>query len=179
MHDAEELNRRLLATVGADCFGWDLSQLLRPPGTRNRKYEEAPTVRFLELDEGTSYHPRELELSLPEALDLPAREACRVPAPRKSPPSPIDLSRLSTRARALVRLGNVGAGSPYPSRSEADFAACLAMFGAGYEEAEVWAVMTDPSNGISEKVLEKGPHAEGYLALTIGKAKSIARGRSA
>ena len=177
MHDAEELNRRLLATVGADCFGWDLSQLLRPPGTRNRKYEEAPTVRFLELDEGTSYHPRELELSLPEAPDLPAREDSRAPAPRKPPP-PIDLSRLSTPARALVCLGNAGVGSPYPSRSEADFAVCLAMFGAGYEEVEVWAVMTDPSNGISEKVLEKGPHAEGYLALTIGKAKSNARGRS-
>ena len=49
------------------------------------------------------------------------------------------------------------------------------MFGAGYEEAEVWAIMTDPSNGISERTLEKGPHAEGYLALTIGKAHAIAR----
>jgi hypothetical protein len=176
---AEELNRRLLVRVLADRSGWDLTQLLRPPGARNRKYAQAPEVRLLELDEGTSYHPRELELSLPEAPNLPAREDSRVPAPRKPPPSPIDLSRLSTRARALVRLGNVGAGSPYPSRSEADFAVCLAMFGAGYEEVEVWAVMTDPSNGISEKVLEKGPHAEGYLALTIGKAKSIARGRSA
>ena len=55
---------------------------------------------------------------------------------------------------------------------------CLAMFGAGYEEAEVWAVMTDPANGISERSLEKGRHAESYLALTIGKAKSIARGTS-
>jgi hypothetical protein len=37
--------------------------------------------------------------------------------------------------------------------------------------------MTDLANGISERALEKGRHAEGYLALTIGKAKSIARGR--
>jgi hypothetical protein len=55
------------------------------------------------------------------------------------------------------------------------------MFGAGYEEGDIWAVMTDPANGISERALEKGRHAEGYLegylALTIGKAKSIARDR--
>jgi hypothetical protein len=48
------------------------------------------------------------------------------------------------------------AGSPYKSRCEADFAVYLAMFGAGYEEAEVWAVMADPANGISERGLEKG-----------------------
>jgi hypothetical protein len=139
-HKAEELNRRLLVAVGADRSGWDLSQLLRPPGTRNRKYEGAPPVRLVELDEGTSYHPRELELALPQ-LALPGADARNTPAvgalPRR-PPSPTDLSRLSPRARALIRHGNAGAGSPYPSRSEADFAVCLAMFGAGYEEAEVW-----------------------------------------
>jgi len=48
------------------------------------------------------------------------------------------------------------------------------MFGAGYEEAEIRAVMTDPANGISEKTLEKGRHAERYLVLTIGKARTIA-----
>lgn len=78
------------------------------------------------------------------------------------------------RVEKIVCLGNAEAGSPYPSRSEADFAVCLAMFGAGYEEAEVWAVMTDLENGISERALEKGRHAKGYLALAIGKARTIA-----
>jgi hypothetical protein len=49
------------------------------------------------------------------------------------------------------------------------------MFGANYAEAEVWHVMTDLSNGISVRTLEKGPHAESYLALTIGKARRVAR----
>ena len=71
------------------------------------------------------------------------------------------------------RARKLRAGSPYRSRSEADFAVCLAMFGAGYEEAEIRAVMTDPANGISEKTLEKGRHAERYLVLTIGKARAI------
>ena len=179
LRKAEELNRRLLVAARADRSGWDLTQLLRPPGTRNRKYQAAPRVRLVEMEHGLSYHPCELELALPHVDAAPVMPT--VGALPKCPPSPTDLCRLSRRARALIRLGNAGAGSPYPSRSEADFAVCLAMFGAGYEEGDIWAVMTDPANGISERALEKGRHVEGYLegylALTIGKAKSIARDR--
>jgi hypothetical protein len=114
-------------------------------------------------------------MALPRVDVAPVAPTVRKPP--KPPPSPTDLSRLSARARALVRLGNAGAGRPYKSRSGANFAVCLAMFGADYEETEVWAVMTDPSNGISERTLEKGPHAQGYLALTIGKARRVARPR--
>ena len=93
--------------------------------------------------------------------------------PRVSPPAsvgpPPGLSRLSRRMQDLIRHGNRG---EYESRSNADFAVCLAMFGAGYAEAEVWAVMTDPTNNISEKYFEKGRQGERYLALTIGKARA-------
>jgi hypothetical protein len=54
-------------------------------------------------------------------------------------------------------------------------AACVAMFAADYSEAEVWAAMSDPAYGISEKFLEKGRHGERYLALTIGKARARAQ----
>ena len=70
----------------------------------------------------------------------------------------------------LIRHGNRG---EYPSRSEADMAACVAMLGAGYNAAEVWAAMSDPNNGISEKYREKGQPGERYLALTISKALSV------
>lgn len=169
--EAETLNRRLSHAVGADRSGWDLGQLLRPPGTRNRKYRPAPWVRLLELTVDR-YHPRELELALPE-VEAPEL-ALRSRRPAGSCPTP-DLSRLSGRTRALVSRGNRGAGSPYPSRSEADFAACLAMSAAGYSEAETWAVMTDPAYGISEKYLEKGRHGDAYLSLTVGKARALAR----
>jgi hypothetical protein len=112
------------------------------------------------------------------ALGKPSVGPCpEVDRSLKTNLSPTDLSRLSARSRSLIERGNSGVGRPYESRSEADFAVSLAMFGAGYEEAEVWAVMTDPANGISERTLEKGRHAEGYLALTIGKARAIARDR--
>jgi hypothetical protein len=57
-----------------------------------------------------------------------------------------ELLLLSWKMQNLIRYGNRG---EYESRSEADMAACVAMFGADYSEAEVWAVMTDPTNGIS------------------------------
>jgi hypothetical protein len=44
------------------------------------------------------------------------------------------------------------------------------MFRAGYGLDEVWMVMTNPENGISEKFYEKGPRGEDYLELTISKA---------
>ena len=173
---AEELNRRMLLAVGADRSGWDLSQLLRPPGTRNRKYEDAPTVRLLELDMGVGYHPRELEIALPSAPEAFARPAERPVTPAGQT---VDLSRLSGRMRGLIALGNGASGRPYPTRSEADFAVAIAMFGAAYDEADVWAVMTDPANGISERYLERGRYGARYMALTIDNARQRALPRSA
>lgn len=169
-YEAEALNRRLSYAIGADRSGWKLGQLLRPPGTRNHKYEVAPTVKLLEIADDR-YHPREIEMSLPQ--ETTPRPALRSPQPagHLTP----DLERLSGRMRALIFQGNRG---EYPSRSEADFAACLAMFTAGYSANDVWTVMADPAHGISEKYLEKGRHGEAYLSLTIGKARALA-GRAA
>jgi hypothetical protein len=169
--EAEALNRRLSRAAGADRSGWDLTQLLRPPDTRNHKYGSAPPVRLLALT-GDRYHPRELDLSLPSE-ERQVEATPRSPRPTDLGSAP-DLSRLSARVRALILGGNRGAGNPYPSRWEADFAVCLAMLGAGYAEADVWAAMTDPANGASEKYREKGSR-DAYLSLTISKARALAR----
>jgi len=160
----ERLNQRLALVMEADRSGWDLTQLLRPPGTHNHKYADAPLVRVLELiDERQS--PDDLD----RLLLLPKEEPKGAGShrPEKVGPAP-NLSRLPLRMQNLIYSGNRG---EYPCRSRADMAACVAMFAAGYSEAEVWAAMSDPANGISEKFLEKGRHGERYLALTIGKAR--------
>ena len=173
---AEELNRRLLVAVGADRSGWDLSQLLRPPGTRNRKYEDAPTVRLLELDPGVAYHPRELDIALPEPpTPFPQPRAHDLPAEIRN----VDLGRLSPRMRGLIAHGNAASGRPYETRSEADFAVAIAMFGAGYDEADVRAVLTDPANGISERYFERGRYGSQYLAITLDNARDRALPREA
>lgn len=63
---AERLNKRLAYGMNADKSGWDLGQLLRPPGTVNHKYEERPQVVLLSVEEGRSWDPEELERILPK-----------------------------------------------------------------------------------------------------------------
>ena len=42
-----ELNRKLTYMLGADKGGWDLTQVLRVPGTINHKYTDKPEVKLL------------------------------------------------------------------------------------------------------------------------------------
>lgn len=63
---AEGLNKRLARKIGADPSGFDLTQLLRVPGTVNHKYEERPVVKVFSLDAGRSHSPAELDETLPE-----------------------------------------------------------------------------------------------------------------
>jgi len=140
---------------------------MRVPGTRNHKYPETPIVKIVTLGE-ERYDTQELYAALPPLTEEKPKTLYRSPTPQDLRHD-VDLSRLSPRMHDLIVHGNRG---EYLSRSNADFAACLAMFRAGYADAEVWAVMTDPANGISEKFFEKGHHGEAYLRLTISKASS-------
>ena len=65
---AEELNWRIAHANGHDMSGWDLTQLLRIPGTRNHKYDPAPTVRLVYCRDDAPYDPDELDHLLPPAL---------------------------------------------------------------------------------------------------------------
>jgi hypothetical protein len=169
--EGEDLNRRLAYAMGADLSGWDLTQLLRVPGIPNRKYSGAPIVKLAHRSED-SYDSRELAASLPKVQGLRGSDAPRSARP-EGVVGVVDLSQLSERTRELVIFGD--REGRYASRSEADFAACLGMFAVGFEEAEVWATMTDPTHGISAKFREEGRGGERYLSLTIGKAAAKAR----
>ena len=65
---SEELNQRLVYSIGADKSGWDFSQVLRIPGTRNYKYQGEPRVKLLWSD-GPKYKVSELEAMIPEMAD--------------------------------------------------------------------------------------------------------------
>lgn len=61
----EELNRRMSYAVGADKSGWDLSQVLRIPGTTNYKYADQPRTRVLWGDRD-EWKVADLDASLPQ-----------------------------------------------------------------------------------------------------------------
>jgi hypothetical protein len=61
----ESLNRRLTYHLDADHGGWDLTQVLRFPGTKNYKYPQTqPKVRVL-WDDGPTYSTKRIEKYLP------------------------------------------------------------------------------------------------------------------
>lgn len=60
----ESMNRRLTYLLEADPGGWDLTQVLRFPGTRNYKYASQPRVRVM-WDDGPKYSVKKIESLLP------------------------------------------------------------------------------------------------------------------
>lgn len=62
---AELLNKRLARVIGADPSGFDLTQLLRVPGTVNYKYEECPVVGIQHLEASRTYSAGDLDRILP------------------------------------------------------------------------------------------------------------------
>jgi hypothetical protein len=60
----EELNQRLAYHIGADNSGWDRTQVLRVPGTKNLKYKKKPSVKILWSD-GPQYEVKRLEKLIP------------------------------------------------------------------------------------------------------------------
>lgn len=68
----ESINRRLTYHTGADKGGWDLSQVLRFPGTKNYKYKSQPKVRVL-WDDGPTYTSKKLDKLLPQEENVGAQ----------------------------------------------------------------------------------------------------------
>lgn len=101
-----KLNRLLSYALGADKTGWDLTQVLRPPGTRNYKYDPPAEVELL-WDSTKIYTPQsvlaavrrlEPELSRVGPLTHSAEAARAGTRERKAGSVP-----LPARARALLR----------------------------------------------------------------------------
>lgn len=61
----EGLNQRLTYHVGADQGGWDITQVLRVPGTLNHKYINTPTVHTI-WEDGPAHRLKNLERILPD-----------------------------------------------------------------------------------------------------------------
>ncbi len=69
----EALNRRLSYSIGADVSGWDLTQVLRVPNTKNFKYHSTPRVRIL-WNDGPTYEVDRLEKMIPQLKDVRGEE---------------------------------------------------------------------------------------------------------
>lgn len=73
----EELNRRVTYHLKADPGGWDLTQVLRVPGTLNHKYESKPRVKLLWRD-GPEHRSTDIASKLPRERKPKDTDVARV-----------------------------------------------------------------------------------------------------
>ncbi len=149
----EAVNRQLAQALGADASGWDLTQLLRVPGTFNRKYANAPLVRVV-AESGHRYELAALTSPLAElprfgataAQALPhsteARTAAR-PIPR-APVLELDSLPLTHAARRTLQ-GELPKRRP---DGEIDRSASLVqlarvLYGAGVPVEEIPGILAE------------------------------------
>ncbi len=93
----ERLNRGLSYCLEADRGGWDLTQVLRIPGTRNFKYPDAPVVELMWYKPDLVYDPKAVWAAVKE--HVPAAELASVEGtvlPRRPIPK---------RARLMLKAG--------------------------------------------------------------------------
>ena len=126
--DAAECGKRMAYAEGADKGGWDVTQVLRIPGTRNYKYPSAPEVVML-WEEPTEYTVKDFHFAYPAVITEGVGENLR------SLPTPVShlISQAGPKSKELIN-------RPYASgadRSEYLFrvAATLQEEGASPEAA--------------------------------------------
>ena len=168
----EELNRRLAYALGADPSGWDLTQLLRVPGTRNHKYPDAPLVRVLSLS-AARYEPA-LFAGLPPA---PARERTRQPERRVLPRS------VMSRAEPPVKLSRPGLAVwsgqdvKYTLEGRVDRSASLlriarVLYEAGMESQAIVVALVERDRALGwEKYSGRRDAAAQYAAIVAAVAR--------
>jgi hypothetical protein len=136
-----QFNRALSHMIGADIGGWDITQVLRPPGSMNYKYREPWQVQLIWAD-GLTYHIRKMKKILESGAGLVLRERdTRAPASRAREVEGTlpALSDLNPRARKLLRTKDAVEGERSTRLWELE---CL-LAEEGLSEDQIYALVVD------------------------------------
>ena len=159
--------------LGGDIGTQDITRILRVPDTFNLKLPDKPRrCEVIEFNQGKRYNLSDFEhyrvsLSSNQALS-------NVSFPENLPKIDLRTLKVDTHIKKLIKEGDTE--SIYASRSECDLAVINALILAGYDDAIVKAIFSDPRRKISEKYLErasKNQSADSYLGHSIGKARVL------
>ncbi len=176
-----EVVHGLAHVLGGDTTVHDPTRVMGLPGTYNvgngktKIYNPPRLVQILHHDPRAIYGVDELSryrrpLVHRQGMPINVTEAAQAPA---SPPVIANLS-IPDRLKKLVQDG-WQSGCGYKSRSELDQAVMVAMTQGKHTHEDIFAVFKDPSNGISEKFLEKGTDGPRYLAATLASSEEWVR----
>jgi hypothetical protein len=126
----ERINQALSYHLGADQGGWDRTQVLRLPGTRNFKYPDGPPVQLLWYEEDLRYSAASIWEVVKGSAPPAERAFSAVPVVRGDMPS---------RARALLRVGSDQVVEGERSARLWELECLLAE--AGWGEDDIYAVV--------------------------------------
>lgn len=140
--DVDTTNQRLTYHLGADTGGWDLTQVLRTPGTNNYKYESNPRVRLLWQD-GATFSLAEINALLPKQKERPQTGTLSVDKIFKK-----YRAHLTPWARRELLNGKPKRGQ----RSEVFWKLTNEMLEAGADEVEAFEILwASPWNKFSDR----------------------------
>lgn len=164
---SEQLNRRMSYSIGADVSGWDRTQVLRVPGTRNYKYTTTPKVRILWTD-GPTYEVARLEKMVPELKSINHEDI--------NSAATLIFKRYENKLPRWVRKELLHGKPSIGKRSEVLWKLQNELLEAGMSRDEAfdllwvspWNKFKDRSNGVDQlwRELDKSleQHFEGYQA---------------
>lgn len=153
--DLARVNKALSYAIGADKGGWDLTQVLRPVGTRNFKYPGGPEVMEVYTD-GPEYRVKDLWARLKDHIE-PARPA------RKSLRRERGVSHTDIPARARALLAVPSERVVIGERSNKLWELNCLLAEAGMEEDEILEL-------VAPSAWNKWPRSETRLRADIAKA---------
>ena len=164
---AEQLNKRLAHKIGADPSGFDLTQLLRVPGTTNYKYEERPVVEPLALDGGRDYPVGDLDRILPPIPEADGHSKASEEGPRTTPPMmDAEVLRKAESTKNGLDFAKVyRGGGDFKSDSERDMSLASRLAFWTQDEEQIERIMRG-----SGCVREKWDEHRTYLRDTVRKA---------
>ena len=167
--DAEARTASLMVRLGSVAGTQNIDRILRLPGTTNlpnKKKLKAGRVKC--STKLISFNGATCKLE-----DFPAVAEDTKSKKNKSSAIDINVLPISQRMKDLIR-GINDREHPYESRSEAVYAAIVAMVGGGCTDDQIEEIFLDRSYPISAHVLEQKTQSSKYLARQIAKARKVA-----
>ncbi len=144
--EAELLNKRIAyrhSDQGADRSGWDLSQLLRIPNTRNFKYPETPVVRLHTANQKAIYSIQELKDKYGKVDVTQEASVKDIPLPVDLPNRTADSILNTLSAQSNPRIRELFDNPPITDRSRALWELILLLLEAELSIEETFIVARD------------------------------------
>lgn len=143
---AAELSKRIAykyADQGCDRSGWDLTQLLRVPGTRNNKYINTDTGAAITRIVGDGSHSIYRENEFDDLPPVTLSDYEKIPFPEKFPPGTgrdiMEIFRFKLTQKTFQRFETI----PEGDWSRELFALEMSCYEAGMSREQVYKVVTD------------------------------------